>query len=134
MQVLLACRADPVSQHYCLDMTSMHAAAQYYSEHPTLTEIPILKAILESRPAGPLRDALVSKVCTTGHSNSVLGYAAGSTAAVAYLLSAGVIGASVRRRMLQYHDARGRNPLHCAITEHNVDACKLLRAAKARLE
>ena len=130
MQVLLACGADPsVSTDGQECLNSLQAAAKYYSDHPELTEVPVLAAMLESR-TGDDRTALAKTVCGYTDESTVLCFAAGSAAATAYLLS-NVLSARCKRALLINADAFGRNSLHHACMAHNVETLKLLLSAGA---
>ena len=127
LQVLLACGADVTD---CGFMNSVHSAAIFYSECPALTEIPMLKLLLESVPQGTARDALALRPCEDAGAD-VLSHAAGSAAAVTYLLASAGLGRTALHEMLTRRDLTNAGCVHNACWRHNAATLGLFLSAGA---
>ena len=113
------------------DMTPLHAAAEYYSEHPELSDTPMLKLMLESR-TDDARHALAMTL-DSDDGRSVLVHATGSTAAIAYLLTSGVLDQRTVRALLRTRSESGTTLADYACMEHDLGSLKLLCEAGFRL-
>ena len=126
--MLLACGADVADCDSVL--SALHYAAAFYSGNSAIADVPMLKLLLESQPQGTARDALALSTCENA-GKDVLSHAAGSAAAVTYLLTSAGIGRPALEEMLTRRDQGDAGCVHHACTRHNAAALGLLLKAGA---
>ena len=130
-QVLLACGGDPAFADDTKSTPPLLAAADYYSLHPALTDVAMLRLMLESCTEDDLPDLALSY--DRSSYQSLLSCAAGSAAATAYLLSPGVLPATIVQALLRNRDESGKTAADYACKAHNLGSLQLLHQAGALL-